>query len=292
MRLPKDLTQVTSVSKVLTLILFITLPMLFFFIGMRYSQQLSTTPLVTITPVPLITYADSASPTKSDSSPTGAVKGIVTAYNTIPMLADGAPEIKIQTPDNSIIDLLFPTARNNCGLSADTLTEISRVKVGDLVEVFGTWIPNAQINICKGGSMKILNPRADQSLISFDIVEENYMRRIETKKSLFLNTAAEFNAFLNDNPSSVMPANNPEVDFTQYSVVIVAQGVKPSGGHSIGVEKLQEVNGKIIVYVKEQSPGESCPSSSVITYPYQIIQIKKVIKPVEFVSRAVTTVCE
>lgn len=67
----------------------------------------------------------------------------------------------------------------------------------------------------------------------------------------------------------------PKVDFNEYQIVLVAMGMKTSGGYSIKIESINNTSGNYLVNVLETSPGKSCVTTEVVTFPFQLIQVKK-----------------
>ena len=74
----------------------------------------------------------------------------------------------------------------------------------------------------------------------------------------------------------------PSIDFEKNVVLLVALGQKTSGGHTIKVSSVVETKDSTIVNILKTSPGKSCMTAEVITYPYQIVQIEKPIKNIQF----------
>lgn len=74
----------------------------------------------------------------------------------------------------------------------------------------------------------------------------------------------------------------PEVDFTKNIVLLIALGEKTSGGHTIKVNSIVESNENTIVNILETCPGKGCMTTESITYSYQIVQIEKPNKPIQF----------
>lgn len=74
----------------------------------------------------------------------------------------------------------------------------------------------------------------------------------------------------------------PEVDFEKNVVLLVAMGEKSSGGHTIKITNATETSNNTIVNVLSTSPGKGCMTTESITYPFQIVQIEKPNKPIEF----------
>lgn len=73
-----------------------------------------------------------------------------------------------------------------------------------------------------------------------------------------------------------------KIDFENKMVVLVASGIQRSGGHTIKIKSVEESKNNITINVDVSKPGESCMTSSVITFPYQIIELKKSTKEVTF----------
>ena len=68
----------------------------------------------------------------------------------------------------------------------------------------------------------------------------------------------------------------PEIDFNQFNVAMVAMGMRNSGGHNIKVLGINTKKGGQTIIVEETSPGEGCMTTEAITFPYQIVQFKKI----------------
>ena len=72
------------------------------------------------------------------------------------------------------------------------------------------------------------------------------------------------------------------VDFETSQLILVSMGEQNSGGHNIKVKAVQENSANIVITVEESKPGETCASTSVMTYPYQFVSIKKTDKKIIF----------
>ena len=73
-----------------------------------------------------------------------------------------------------------------------------------------------------------------------------------------------------------------KIDFENKQLILVAMGERNSGGYKIRVKSVEESETNIIVIIEETKPGNSCLTTSVMTYPYQIIEIKKIPKKLIF----------
>lgn len=62
-------------------------------------------------------------------------------------------------------------------------------------------------------------------------------------------------------------------DISNSNYVILNLGEKNSGGYSIGVEKVEEIDKNIIITTKENSPSPDAMVTQVISYPYTVVRI-------------------
>lgn len=67
----------------------------------------------------------------------------------------------------------------------------------------------------------------------------------------------------------------PVIDFEKQVVLLVAMGEKSNGGYSIKVGSVTNNTKNTVVTVLETIPGESCPTPSVMSYPYQLVLMPK-----------------
>ena len=74
----------------------------------------------------------------------------------------------------------------------------------------------------------------------------------------------------------------PEIDFKNKLILLVTMGQKNSGGYTIKIDQLTETQDNITVTILETSPGKSCVTSEVLTFPYQIVEIDKTTKKLVF----------
>lgn len=84
----------------------------------------------------------------------------------------------------------------------------------------------------------------------------------------------------------------PMVDFSKNTLLALFSGEKPSGGYFITVEEVVDVGDRVVVRVKQASPGEDCVTTQALTYPHTFVAIPKTDKPIEFESQTVVQNCE
>ncbi|MCX8532884.1 hypothetical protein [Chryseobacterium luquanense] len=81
----------------------------------------------------------------------------------------------------------------------------------------------------------------------------------------------------NNHPSSGFTETN--IDFNQFMIILVVDAVYPNGGHSVDIMTIDENAQNIEVDVEKLLQGDV---TAVITQPYHIVKIPKIIKPVVF----------
>lgn len=117
--------------------------------------------------------------------------------------------------------------------------------------------------------------------------------RFETKSSKVVSTQKELTdiwAKAYGNYLSKDPV--PEVDFTKNVVLLVTMGEKNAGGYTIKISKVVESKLNTVVSILETSPGKNCNLTTAMTYPFQIVQIKKPAKEIVFSTVAEVIECD
>lgn len=79
---------------------------------------------------------------------------------------------------------------------------------------------------------------------------------------------------------SVGVVDTPKIDFNKNQVVALFLGMKRTGGYSISIDQVQEVDGQLIIYKKVQSPKADEMVTTALTNPFVIAEIhskKKII---------------
>ncbi len=87
-------------------------------------------------------------------------------------------------------------------------------------------------------------------------------------------------------------AELPEINFSQETVVVVAMGSRPTGGHVIFIDGVYERDGRLKVKVSSQSAGKNCMVTQALTQPVDIVRIPKSDLPVAFIENKVVHECK
>lgn len=74
----------------------------------------------------------------------------------------------------------------------------------------------------------------------------------------------------------------PEINFdVNYAVAVVSE-MKPTGGFYLHLEKVEDLEDKVIALLKESSPGSGCFTTEIITQPFSLFVISKTDKEIIF----------
>ncbi|MFL9833511.1 protease complex subunit PrcB family protein [Chryseobacterium terrae] len=109
-------------------------------------------------------------------------------------------------------------------------------------------------------------------LIGNSLPQQNLAITNSTQWTALLNTLDS-----NNNTSAGFTETN--IDFNQYMIIAVFDQTYLNGGHSIDITAIDETSLNIQVNVENLSPGNL---TTVVTQPYHIVKIPKIVKPVVF----------
>lgn len=78
-------------------------------------------------------------------------------------------------------------------------------------------------------------------------------------------------------------AKIPQIDFTSEMVIAVFRGSCPSLSYSVSVDKIEENEETVFVYIRYSNPGPNCMQLQAISSPYIFIKTQKTDKDIEFI---------
>jgi len=131
------------------------------------------------------------------------------------------------------------------------------------------------------------------SKIEFTILKEGTNSGFKTAENKVINSTEEFSKIwkiLFQNYMETPPL--PKVDFRAYSAILVTIGEQNSGGYTINVKSITASKTQEKVIVNTSIPGKSCMTTSVMTYPFQLIMLPKTNGQVSFEKKETTYECE
>ena len=98
--------------------------------------------------------------------------------------------------------------------------------------------------------------------------------------------------------SAVYPAASdsaplPPVDFSREMLLVVGMGQAPCMGYQINVDTVfRDKDKRIYAVVRERHHGSRCGCLNEVVSPVDIVRVPRSIRPVTFLERAETNVCE
>ncbi len=124
----------------------------------------------------------------------------------------------------------------------------------------------------------------NKNQINFQLIGKgNLMGNYAAQQNTVITTSTQWINFLNqiDSPNNHPSAGFTEtnIDFNQFMAIVVIDAVYPNGGHSVDIITVDENTQNIEVDVEKLLQGNL---TTVITQPYHIVKIPKILKPVIF----------
>jgi len=142
-------------------------------------------------------------------------------------------------------------------------------------------------------SKEIKTPTFANKLVAFTVLSSGDNGRFNERTNKLITDNNSFIKVWEDAYANFSAKKElPKIDFEKQTVILVAQGEKTSGGYSIILKSITELKNTLEVVVLLKSPKEGCLTTSVITYPYQIIVFDKPLKEVVFNSKSEKYPCK
>ena len=91
-------------------------------------------------------------------------------------------------------------------------------------------------------------------------------------------------------PDSMAPVA-PILDFENYQVISGGLGVRSSGGFSLAIESVYELESAMFIHVLDVRPGPGCMVTMAITHPSITIVVKKTDTPIKFTVSKLISPC-
>lgn len=119
--------------------------------------------------------------------------------------------------------------------------------------------------------------------ISFTTLSEGNNGGFLEQKNVVIKSEEKFQELWNEAYSNFMKKPPlPKVNFETSVVVLVTMGEQSNGGYNIKVASVTEHENNIMVIVEEKIPGDNCMTTSMIAYPYEIIEFSRTYKELVF----------
>ena len=74
----------------------------------------------------------------------------------------------------------------------------------------------------------------------------------------------------------------PDVDFEREMVAAVFQGQQPTGGYAVAVERIEQLEDRVVIHVTSIQPRPEDFVTMALTSPYHLVRLPRQDLPVEF----------
>ena len=135
---------------------------------------------------------------------------------------------------------------------------------------------------CGSGIKKNTKPLL-QNTIAFETLAQDFYGGMTDSKFMVIKNEKTLDTIYNlINEGKIPVLKTPIINFEQEMVIALFLGEKNSGGYSIAVEQIMNVDDKVNVVYRITSPKAGEMVTSVMTQPYCIIKIPKTSKEIVF----------
>lgn len=119
--------------------------------------------------------------------------------------------------------------------------------------------------------------------IAFNLVYEGTNSGFLEKKEQIITNQTDFEKSWNIALVNYLERNPvPTIDFEKNQVILITMGEQTSGGYTLKTDSVTNIKTGIAINATAKKPGASCMTTSVMTYPYQMISIPKTNQKIEF----------
>ena len=126
-----------------------------------------------------------------------------------------------------------------------------------------------------------------------DHVYRNAKSQLPTSVRLAVLDTADLAAIWKRIVGSASPAPVPAIDFSREMLLIVGMGQAPCMGYQINVDTVfRDRDKRVYAVVRERHHGSRCGCLNEVVSPVDIIRVPRTVRPVTFLERRETNVCE
>ena len=117
-----------------------------------------------------------------------------------------------------------------------------------------------------------------QAAVAFTTVARGADSQITAPREVIVRTADEWRALWKDHSAASLPV----VDFSRLMVVGVFLGTRPTAGYAADIVRVQSQGTGAIVEYREVQPARGGLTAQVLTAPFQLVSIPRVMGTIEF----------
>lgn len=112
--------------------------------------------------------------------------------------------------------------------------------------------------------------------VPFTTVDSGTMSGMSKKENFVVNDAGEWIALWKRHTSNTFPPPaTPKIDFSSEMIIAMFAGEHSSGGWAIQIERIKDVDNKLVVLYTESSPEAGSINTMSLTQPYHIVRLAK-----------------
>ncbi len=135
--------------------------------------------------------------------------------------------------------------------------------------------------------------RAWEPYDAVDHVYRNAKSSLPTGIRLAILDTADWAAIWKRIVGNSSPAPIPSVDFSREMLLVVGMGQAPCMGYQINVDTVfRDKDKRIYAVVRERHHGSRCGCLNEVVSPVDVIRVPRTVRPVTFLERRETNVCE
>lgn len=128
---------------------------------------------------------------------------------------------------------------------------------------------------------------------SVDHLYKNAKSQLATGVRLAVLDTADWDAIWHRIVGSSSTAPLPTVDFSREMLLVVGMGQAPCMGYQINVDTVfRDRDSRIYAVVRERHHGSRCGCLNEVVSPVDVIRVPRSLRPVTFLERQETNVCE
>jgi hypothetical protein len=157
-------------------------------------------------------------------------------------------------------------------------------------------VPDAQGNAAPIRDVATEAHARDIQMEPYDAVDHLYRNAkssLPTSVRLAILDTADWAAIWKRVVGNGSPAPLPTVDFSREMLLVVGMGQAPCMGYQINVDTVfRDRDKRIYAVVRERHHGSRCGCLNEVVSPVDVIRVPRTIRPVTFLERQETNVCE
>ena len=181
-------------------------------------------------------------------------------------------------------------------IGASVLGAVAVLSYGCHQAAHPSHLPDAQGNAAPLRDVATEAHARDIQMEPYDAVDHLYRNAkssLSTSVRLAILDTADWAAIWKRVVGTTSVAPLPPVDFSREMLLVVGMGQAPCMGYQINVDTVfRDKDKRIYAVVRERHHGSRCGCLNEVVSPVDVIRVPRTIRPVTFLERQETNVCE